>query len=117
MFVSAPMTAEERRDAMQRTFAAAFSALADFSHKSPSDADEVYATIVAHVRSARPQALLTIDTGPVPLVNDDGELARLRAEIEKLTAENDLMRPAYVASLADEPDCECAECATKESDG
>ena len=87
------MTAD-RKLTISRTFSSAFAALDDYRAKSPADAGDVYAAIVAHVRSSAPQALLSLDTGPVVLVApaEDPELAKLRAEV---TA----MRPAFVAAL------------------
>ena len=97
---------------MQRTFAAAFAALDDYKHKDPDGAAELGRTIQAHLRSSLP-AVVLLDTGPIPTIEPCGheaEIAVMRAEIEKLTAETETMRPAYLASLADEPECECSEC-------
>jgi hypothetical protein len=56
-----------RAEALQRTFRAAWSALAEHGRAFPGEAAEIYAACAAHVRSAAPMAML--DTGPVARVS------------------------------------------------
>jgi hypothetical protein len=94
------VAAIDRKTALERTFAAAFSALDDFRGKSPAEAFELATFIAAHLRSSMPQALLSLDTGPVPMLEvTPPELVDARRELERLTAETEHMRPVYVAAL------------------
>jgi hypothetical protein len=85
----------DRKTYLHRTFASAFSALDDFRAKQPHDAAEIYGAVVQHVRSSAPQALLSLDTGPIVLVPPEDN----SAELEKLRAEIETMRPTFVAAL------------------
>lgn len=54
--MTAALSHADRGLALRRTFAAAFAALESLAKDSPSDADRIAATVIAHVRSSRPQA-------------------------------------------------------------
>lgn len=118
--MATPAKPIDRKEAMARTFAAAFGALDDLRAKDPEAAREIGVTVQAHLRSSMPQVTL-LDTGPMRTVElIDVELADARVEIEKLRQEIEAMRPVYVAALrkresehefhADTKDCHaCAQ--------
>lgn len=83
-----------RGTTIARTFASAFEALKEHAKQFPAEAAELAQHLGAHLRSAWPMAQL-VDTGPVVRVDPPADTT----EIDRLGAENDHMRPVYVAAL------------------
>ena len=80
-----------RGTALARTFAAAFAALAEHQKRHIGEASILVDQICAHTRSAWPME----SQAPVyvpPSAEDQAELAKLRAEVET-------MRPVFVAAI------------------
>ena len=57
-----------RGQALLRSLQATFAAIAEHEKTQPAEADQIYAMLITHVRSSKPHALTTLDTGPVPKV-------------------------------------------------
>ncbi|HEY1814854.1 MAG TPA: hypothetical protein VGG74_21050 [Kofleriaceae bacterium] len=85
-----------RGAALLKTLRATFAALDDHAKLAPGEVDDLASTVVAHIRSWRPQivgAERLVDLQLVAPTDLEAELAKLRAEV-------DAMRPIYVLALA-----------------
>lgn len=83
-----------RGNALARTFAAAFSALAEHSKLHGGEAVVLAGQVAAHLRSAFPMEAIAAAAPTEPeIVEDLSELGKLRAEVEA-------MRPVFVAAVA-----------------